>query len=198
MEKSFLFVYVTNPTWLAYVAFLVIAVFFRFGRILTIRNLDLTLLLLLSTAIVVAGVYRNAPFERPQDPPGSSEKVLATTLPDETLSPPTPDVVNVAVADASSADDVKRDDATESVETAAAGQQNRKTKRMMVATFFSRRRSSSNFVHWSSSEFSCPNDKSVIQHASLLQILDQPGGRKIGHGGVLLQVIVQIAVIIPC
>ena len=120
MEKSFLFVDVTNPTWLAYVAFLVIAVFFRFGRILTIRNLDLTLLLLLSTAIVVAGVYRNAPFERPQDPPGSSEKVLATTLPDETLSPPTPDVVNVAVADASSADDVKRDDATESVETDAA------------------------------------------------------------------------------
>ena len=59
MEKSFLFTDVTNPTWLAYVAFLVIAVFFRFSRFLTIRNLDLTLLLLLSTAIVVAGVYRD-------------------------------------------------------------------------------------------------------------------------------------------
>ena len=59
MEKSFLFTDVTNPTWLAYVAFLVIAVFFRFSRFLTIRNLDLTLLLLLSTAIVVSGVYRD-------------------------------------------------------------------------------------------------------------------------------------------
>ena len=59
MEKSFLFTDVTNPTWLVYVAFLVIAVFFRFSRFLTIRNLDLTLLLLLSTAIVVAGVYRD-------------------------------------------------------------------------------------------------------------------------------------------
>jgi len=65
MEKSFLFVDVTNPTWLAYVAFLVVAVYFRFSRILTIRNLDLTLLLLLSTAIVVTGVYRNAPVEKP-------------------------------------------------------------------------------------------------------------------------------------
>ena len=59
MEKSFLFTDVTNPTWLAYVAFLVIAVFFRFSRFVSIRNLDLTLMLLLSTAIVVAGVYRD-------------------------------------------------------------------------------------------------------------------------------------------
>lgn len=66
MEKSFLFVDVTNPTWLAYVAFLVIAVYFRFSRIFSIRNVDLTLLLLLSTAIVVAGVYRDAPYEKPE------------------------------------------------------------------------------------------------------------------------------------
>lgn len=72
MEKSFLFVDVNSPTWLAYVAFLVIAVYFRFTRILTIRNLDLTLLLLLSTAIVVTGGYRNAPWVKPV------EKVDAT------------------------------------------------------------------------------------------------------------------------
>lgn len=61
MEKSFLFVDVTNPTWLVYVGLLVFAVFFRFTRILTVRNLDLTLLLLLSTALVVTAVYRDAP-----------------------------------------------------------------------------------------------------------------------------------------
>lgn len=66
MEKSFLFTDVTNPTWLAYVAFLVIAVFFRFSRFVSIRNLDLTLLLLLSTAIVVSGVYRDRDWVPPK------------------------------------------------------------------------------------------------------------------------------------
>lgn len=77
MEKSFLFTDVTNPTWLAYVAFLVIAVFFRFSRVLTIRNLDLTLLLLLSTAIVVAGVYRDKPWTPPI--PAESSQADATS-----------------------------------------------------------------------------------------------------------------------
>ena len=71
MEKSFLFTDVTNPTWLAYVAFLVIAVFFRFSRFLSIRNLDVTLLLLLSTAIVVAGVYRDKVWVPPAAVDGS-------------------------------------------------------------------------------------------------------------------------------
>jgi len=94
MEKSFLFVDVTNPTWLAYVAFLVVAVYFRFSRILTIRNLDLTLLLLLSTAIVVTGVFRNAPVEKPApDFPTSSEQVplppgLSAAIPTQVSSVP--------------------------------------------------------------------------------------------------------------
>lgn len=75
MEKSFLFTDVTNPTWLAYVAFLVIAVFFRFSRFLSIRNLDVTLLLLLSTAIVVAGVYRDKVWVPPVAPEGSTTLV---------------------------------------------------------------------------------------------------------------------------
>jgi hypothetical protein len=76
METSFLFTDVTNPTWLAYVAFLVIAVFFRFSRFVSIRNLDLTLMLLLSTAIVVAGVYRDRVWIPPKEVDGSqvSEK----------------------------------------------------------------------------------------------------------------------------
>ncbi len=67
MEKSFLFVDVTNPTWLVYVGLLVFAVFFRFTRILAVRNLDLTLLLLLSTALVVTDRYRNAPVPKADD-----------------------------------------------------------------------------------------------------------------------------------
>ena len=79
MEKSFLFTDVTNPTWLVYVAFLVIAGFFRFSRFLTIRNLDLTLLLLLSTAIVVAGVYRDKVWV----PPVPVEGSLSMSEPDD-------------------------------------------------------------------------------------------------------------------
>ncbi len=84
MEKSFLFTDVTNPTWLAYVAFLVIAVFFRFSRFLTIRNLDLTLLLLLSTAIVVAGVYRDKEWIPPVD--GGSSVSEPTVGPPESAT----------------------------------------------------------------------------------------------------------------
>jgi hypothetical protein len=59
MDRPFLFVEVTNPTWLVYVGLLVIAVYFRFTRFLTIRNLDITLLLLLSTAIVISVDFRD-------------------------------------------------------------------------------------------------------------------------------------------
>lgn len=64
MGKMFLFVDVTNPTWLVYVALLVVAVYFRFTRIFTIRNLDLALLLLISTATVFTGEYRDAPVQK--------------------------------------------------------------------------------------------------------------------------------------
>ena len=95
MEKSFLFTDVTNPTWLAYVAFLVIAVFFRFSRFLSIRNLDVTLLLLLSTAIVVTGVYRDKVWVPPVAPEGST--TLAEPNPEQPeLSPSDQPVANAA------------------------------------------------------------------------------------------------------
>lgn len=84
MEKSFLFTDVTNPTWLAYVAFLIIAVYFRFSRILTIRNLDLALLLLLSSAIVVTGVYRDAPYSDVKRDAGAEPAVASETEPSTT------------------------------------------------------------------------------------------------------------------
>ena len=48
------FVTVDSPTWLLYVSLLLIAVFFRFSRLVSVRNLDLMLVLLLSTALVVS------------------------------------------------------------------------------------------------------------------------------------------------
>lgn len=41
----------SNPTWWVYIALLVVAVYFRFGRVFTVRNLDLLLLLALSTSL---------------------------------------------------------------------------------------------------------------------------------------------------
>ncbi|MFY9254567.1 MAG: hypothetical protein WAO83_14030 [Fuerstiella sp.] len=57
-HNQFLFVTVESPTWLLYVSLLVIAVFFRFSRLMSVRNLDLTLLLLLSTALVMAAASK--------------------------------------------------------------------------------------------------------------------------------------------
>ncbi|MCA9060238.1 MAG: hypothetical protein KDA85_17135, partial [Planctomycetaceae bacterium] len=60
MEKQFLFVEASNPTWLVYVSLLVLAVYFRFSRVISVRNLDLLMVLLISTASVVAGASRLA------------------------------------------------------------------------------------------------------------------------------------------
>jgi hypothetical protein len=58
MEKQFLFVHVANPTWLVYVALLLLTVFFRFTRFFSIRNLDLVLILALSSALVISGDWK--------------------------------------------------------------------------------------------------------------------------------------------
>lgn len=62
MEKQFLLVDAANPTWLVYVAVLVVAVYFRFSRFFSIRNLDLALVLMLSTALVLSGEWKNRPW----------------------------------------------------------------------------------------------------------------------------------------
>jgi len=59
----FLFVDVAHPTWLLYVALLILAVFFRFSRLLSVRNLDLLLILLVSTALVVTASSQHAVTE---------------------------------------------------------------------------------------------------------------------------------------
>lgn len=57
-NDQFLFVTISDPTWLLYVAVLLVAVFFRFSRVWSVRNLDLSLTLLLSTALVLEGDAR--------------------------------------------------------------------------------------------------------------------------------------------
>jgi hypothetical protein len=54
MDDAFPFIKVTNPTWLAYSSLLVCAVYFRFSRVWSVRNLDLVLLLCLSTSLILA------------------------------------------------------------------------------------------------------------------------------------------------
>jgi len=51
-----------NPTWLVYVAVLLLAVFFRFSRIFSIRNLDIILILMLSTALVISGSWKDREY----------------------------------------------------------------------------------------------------------------------------------------
>ncbi len=53
MDNPFLHVDVAHPTWLFYAALLVLAVFFRFSRLLSVRNLDVGIILALSTALVL-------------------------------------------------------------------------------------------------------------------------------------------------
>lgn len=53
---SFEFPYAVNPfTWLCLSFVLIVAVFFRFGRVWSLRNLDLLLLLLISPALMLLG-----------------------------------------------------------------------------------------------------------------------------------------------
>jgi hypothetical protein len=67
MEKQFLFVDVSNPTWLVYIAVLVLAVFFRFSRLFTVRNLDVLFILALSTSLVIASAWKNIAPPEPAD-----------------------------------------------------------------------------------------------------------------------------------
>ena len=53
-RQQFIFINISTPQWLVYSAVLLLAIFFRFSRIWSVRNLDLLLLLTLSGTIVVS------------------------------------------------------------------------------------------------------------------------------------------------
>ena len=62
MDTQFPLAPVADLPWLAYASLLVIAVYFRFSRALTIRNLDLILILLIAAAVVVYSDFRDVPY----------------------------------------------------------------------------------------------------------------------------------------
>ncbi len=62
MEPLFPFAPVADLPWLGYASLLVIAVYFRFSRALTIRNLDLILTLLIAAAVVVSTHFRDEAY----------------------------------------------------------------------------------------------------------------------------------------
>lgn len=62
METQFPLAPVADLPWLAYASLLVIAVYFRFSRALTIRNLDLILTLLIAAAVVVSTHFRDETY----------------------------------------------------------------------------------------------------------------------------------------
>ena len=96
------FVTVDSPTWLLYVCLLLIAVFFRFSRVVSVRNLDLGLVLLLAVALVVSASSRKTDIVRAEE---------VAKLSTETLTPAT---VNPNTADA------QPDDTDSSTSTASA------------------------------------------------------------------------------
>lgn len=62
MDTQFPLAPVADLPWLAYASLLVIAVYFRFSRALTIRNLDLILILLIAAAVVVYSHFQDVPY----------------------------------------------------------------------------------------------------------------------------------------
>ncbi len=94
-HDQFLFVRIESPQWLLYVSVLLTAVFFRFSRLLAVRNLDLVLLLSLSTALVVSAA------SRPNDDPVKNSSQPAAAESDsltETDAEPTPAAVSPPVS----------------------------------------------------------------------------------------------------
>ena len=75
MNTQFPLAPVADLPWLAYASLLVIAVYFRFSRALTIRNLDLLLTLLIAAAVVINSHYRNVPY-----PPAADVSVSVAEL----------------------------------------------------------------------------------------------------------------------
>ena len=88
---------VEDLPWLAYASLLVVAVYFRFSRALTIRNLDLILVLLIAAAVVIFSHYCDVPYPDAKDesPPAAvkgadppSSAILSQNLNGETVPNP--------------------------------------------------------------------------------------------------------------
>ncbi len=77
-DRPFLSMDISNPTWWAYVALLIVAVYFRFSRVFSVRNFDLILLILLSTSLTATVSWKDRSW-----PQQVSSDPLQTRLPAE-------------------------------------------------------------------------------------------------------------------
>ncbi len=79
---------------------------------------------------------------------------------------------------------------------AATGQQHGKGEWVMISPCVCRA-AAAIFSQWSAAKFTSPNYHGLIQHASLLEILDQGRDWLINRLGIMEEVEVQFAVLIP-
>ncbi|MEP3478027.1 MAG: hypothetical protein ABJZ55_02155 [Fuerstiella sp.] len=80
-HHQFIFINISSPQWLVYSAVLLLAIFFRFSRVWSVRNLDLLLLLTLSGTIVVAATLD--PRATPAAADAITQSVSSSTDPAE-------------------------------------------------------------------------------------------------------------------
>src|SRR5262245_1874608 len=78
----------------------------------------------------------------------------------------------------------------------AAGEPHSERLRMMIATQFAASVGIA-LDHWRPSEFTTPNDESVLQQAALVEILDQGGAGPIGLAGLFLHAVMNFTVMVP-
>lgn len=90
LSPNDLFISAELLAWWLYSALLLFAIFFRFSRVFSVRNLDLCLLLILALSATATFKYRDEPWNN--DPPKAAEKITSV----EEANPPT----RVEVADA--------------------------------------------------------------------------------------------------
>lgn len=125
MGNQFPLAPVADIPWLLYASLLVIAVYFRFSRVLMIRNLDLILTLLIATAVVVSSQYRNAPWDATAIAKGS-ETATADGSPGDSSETSSLPAENLLLAAESDVDQIAPIDelmpeVSDSSEIAAAG-----------------------------------------------------------------------------
>src|SRR5438105_11602042 len=75
---------------------------------------------------------------------------------------------------------------------AAAGEPHAEAIRMMVAPIVA-----SPLHHRGAAKFAAPDDEGVLQHAALLEVLDERGAGFVGVLAVLFEVADEVAVLVP-
>ena len=100
IDDSRLFIDAKQVAWWLYSALLLFAIYFRFSRVFSVRNLDLCLLLILALSATATFKYRDEPWNN--DPPMAAENVDSKEVapPNELAAADVPGVESQLVTDA--------------------------------------------------------------------------------------------------